>query len=150
MVDDTCTSLLRAGTVVGHDPSQGITIDVSVSVACEQCAKGRGCGMGLIARRQQQYVVLKPDCSPEHYQQRYPLGTSVTFTVSRADLTAIALLVYTMPLLFALILSGVAVWLGAVEWQSAAIFFGALMCGVIALKYGLRGRTEHFRPRLVS
>ncbi|UXZ55307.1 SoxR reducing system RseC family protein [Halomonas sp. 7T] len=146
----SCAGLLRTGTVVGYMPPQGIKVDVSVEKTCEECAKGRGCGMGLIARRQQQQIVLKPDCPPEQYQQRYPIGASVTFSVFKADLTAVALLVYTLPLLVALLLSGVAVWVEASEWQTAAIFFGTLMCSAVALKYSLHGRMERFRPRLVS
>lgn len=150
MTDSCCPDLLRTGTVVGYVPLQGITVDVSVMANCEQCAKGRGCGMGLMARRQQQQLVVKPSCPPEQYEQRYPLGTSVTFSVPKNDLTAVALLVYTLPLLVALILSGSAAWAGASEWQSAAIFFGALISCTVALKYGMSGRTERFRPRLVS
>lgn len=150
MSDLSCTGLLRTGTVVGYMPPQGIKVDVSVEKSCEECAKGRGCGMGLIARRQQHQIILKPDCPPEHYQQRYPIGAFVRFSVFKADLTAVALLVYTLPLLVALLLSGVAVWVGASEWQTAAVFFGALMCSAAALKYSLHGRMERFRPRLVS
>lgn len=150
MNTSSCKVLLRTGTVVGYVSNQGIKVDVSVLKNCEQCAKGRGCGMGLVARHQQQQLVLKPDCSSDHYERCYPLGASVTFSLIKTDLTAIALLIYTLPLLAALTLSGAAVSAGVSEWQSVAIFFGALMSVAFALKYSLRGRTERFRPRLVS
>lgn len=149
MKDSSCRSLIRTGTVIGH-VQDGISVDVSTMETCQQCAEGRGCGMGLVARRQRQCMVLKPDCRVDQYQIRYPLGSQVTFTVANHDLTSVALLVYALPLMFALLLSGGAAWLGVKEWFSAAIFFGALISGVVALRYRLRGRTERFRPRLVS
>lgn len=149
MSGSACASLLRSGTVIGHTP-QGITVDVSVMQACQQCAQGRGCGMGLVARRQHQRIVLKPPGLPEQYPADYPLGAQVTFTLSKDDVTLMALLVYALPLVLALSVSGGATWLGALEWQSAVIFFGVLLSGVSALKYLLRGRMERFRPRLVS
>lgn len=149
MSGSPCASLLRAGTVIGHT-SQGITVDVSVMQTCQQCAQGRGCGMGLVARRQHQRIVLKPAGLPGQYRTDYPLGAQVTFTLSRDDVTLMALLVYALPLVLALSVSGGATWLGALEWQSAVIFFGVLLSGVSVLKYLLRGRMERFRPRLVS
>ncbi|WP_249975459.1 SoxR reducing system RseC family protein [Vreelandella olivaria] len=149
MKDSSCRSLIRTGTVAGY-VQDGISVDVSTMETCRQCAEGRGCGLGLVARRQRQHIVLKPDCSSDQYQIRYPLGEPVTFMLAKNGLTSVALLVYALPLMFALLLSGGAAWLGVKEWFSAAIFFGALISSVVALRYRLRGRTERFRPRLVS
>lgn len=149
MNSSSCASLRRTGTVIGHVP-QGIAVNVSVMEGCPQCAQGRGCGMGVLARRQQQHIVLKPDCPPERYLSRYPIGSPVTFILPQSDVTLMALLVYTLPLLMALLFSGGAAWLGTAEWLSAALFFSILISGIGVLKYLLRGRMERFRPRLVS
>lgn len=145
-----CHSLLRNGVVTGYVRQRGIKVDVSLNTACEPCAAGRGCGMGLIARRQHQSIILMPDCSPEQYQQRYPLGARVTFRLAATQLTAITVLIYALPLMMALTMTGLAVWAGGAEWHSVIMFFGGLLSGVLALKYLLNRRVERFRPRLVS
>ena len=144
-----CASLLRTGIVVGYT-GDGLTVDVSLNAACQQCAEGRGCGMGLLARRQQQHITVYPKARVASGASAYPLGSQVTIALPKHDISYLALLVYALPLLAALLVSGGASLLGINEWLSVALFFSALICGVIVLKYLMRGRMERFRPRLVS
>jgi len=147
--ETACTSLLRTGSVVDYKGS-GLVVDVSLEAACEQCAAGRGCGMGLLARRQQQRITVFPSKMQSDDGAIYPLGTRVTIALPKHDMSLLALLVYALPLLAALLVAGFASLFVVSEWRIAALFFSALMCGVITLKYLMRGRMERFRPRLVS
>ncbi|WP_404374674.1 SoxR reducing system RseC family protein [Vreelandella aquamarina] len=145
----SCASLQRMGIVAGYLPN-GLIVDVSLKEACQQCAEGRGCGMGLLARRQRQRVVVYPPNDCAKLSIRYPLGSSVMLTLPKNDISLLALIIYALPLFIALFASGSGVLLGGNEWLCAGLFFGTLLCGMVALKYLIRGRMERFRPRLVS
>ncbi len=80
----------------------------------------------------------------------YPLNSDVTIALPKRQMNYLTLLIYVIPLLLALLVAGAASLLDAREWLSVALFFSALMCSVLALKYLLRERMERFRPRLVS
>lgn len=144
-----CTSLLRTGSVVDH-AGDGLVVDVSLKASCEQCAQGRGCGMGLLARRQQQRITVFPPKTQAGDASFYPLGARVTIALPKQDMSLLALLVYALPLLAALLVAGVSSLLTVSEWLVAALFFSTLIGGVITLRYLMRGRMERFRPRLVS
>lgn len=145
----SCTLLLRTGSVVGY-AGAGLVVDVSLKATCEQCAQGRGCGMGLLARRQQQRItVFTPKIQPGD-APAYPLGTRVTIALPKQEMSLLALIIYALPLLAALLAAGVLSLFTVSDWLIAALFFSTLLCGVITLKYLLRGRMERFRPRLVS
>lgn len=143
-----CNAIVRSGTVIDHSRA-GLVVDVSSNVACQQCAEGRGCGVGLLARRQP-HAVIDPGGLPSQYPSRYPIGSLVSFTVGKNDVNRLALLVYALPLLFAIIISGAASGMGRSDWFCAMLFFSTLISSVVILKYLLRGRVERFRPRLVS
>ena len=129
MSTTSCPSLLRTGTVVNYT-ERGLVVEISAQENCEQCAQGRGCGVGLL-------------------EQRYPLGHSVTISLPRASVTLLAFCVYALPLFIALLLAGVAPLVSAAVWFAPLMFFSALLIGAIGVKYLLRGRSERFRPRLV-
>ncbi|MGM0831547.1 SoxR reducing system RseC family protein [Halomonas qinghailakensis] len=143
-----CKAIVRSGTVIAHSTT-GLVVDVSSNVACQRCAEGRGCGVGLLARRQP-HTVIDPGGLPSHYANRYPLGSLVSFTVEKSDVSVLALLVYALPLLFSIIISGAAAGRGVSDWFCALLFFSTLIVSMVILKYLLRGRVERFRPRLVS
>ncbi|WAM47171.1 SoxR reducing system RseC family protein [Vreelandella venusta] len=143
-----CNAIVRSGTVIAHSGA-GLVIDASSSVACQQCAEGRGCGVGLLARRRPR-TVIDPGVLPSQYSNLYPIGSLVSFTVPKSDVNTLALLVYALPLVLALIITGAASGMGARDWVCAVLFFSTLISSVIILKYLLRGRMERFRPRLVS
>ncbi|RUR32508.1 Fis family transcriptional regulator [Vreelandella andesensis] len=127
----------------------GLVVDVSNNVACQQCAEGRGCGVGLLARRRP-HTVIDPGGLPSQFPDHYPIGSLISFTVAESDVNRLALLVYALPLLLAIIISGVASGMGGGDWFCAMLFFSTLIGSVVILKYLLRGRVERFRPRLVS
>ncbi|MGP9466225.1 SoxR reducing system RseC family protein [Halomonas sp. TP35] len=142
-------ALLRTGRVVGYTP-RGLLVDVSVKESCQQCAQGRGCGMGVLARQQRQRIEVKTSYASSQLCEHYPLGTSVTLTLGRSDITLLALLVYALPLLVALLLSGGVAALDGAVWWAPASFFMTLFVGCVILKKLISGRTERFRPQLVS
>ncbi|WP_232710891.1 MULTISPECIES: SoxR reducing system RseC family protein [unclassified Halomonas] len=145
----TCTSLYRTGRVVGY--AQGrLIVDVSVASECDACAKGRGCGMGLLARRQHPRVEVQADCLESQLAERYPVGSGVTLAVERQAVGYLALLVYAAPMLLALVVSGALALSVERQWVSVGAFFGTLMCALVALRFLMRGGMERFRPRLVS
>ncbi|WP_083005514.1 SoxR reducing system RseC family protein [Halomonas sp. GT] len=143
-----CNAIVRSGTVIAHSEA-GLVIDVTSNVACQKCAEGRGCGVGLLARRQP-HIVIVPGGLPSQYLSLYPIGSLVSFTVAKNDVNILAVLVYALPLLFAIIISGAASGGGANDWFCALLFFSTLIGSAIILKCLLRGRVERFRPRLVS
>ena len=141
--------LFRTGSVVGHTET-GVIVDVSLGNACQQCAEGRGCGMGLLARRQQQRITVLPSPSPLSHHAAYPLGSTVTIALPKHQVSHLTLFIYAVPLFLAMLAAGLASLLGGREWLCVMLFFGTLMCSVLTLKYLMRGRMERFRPRLVS
>ena len=149
MSDAGCGALLRVGKVAGYTDT-GLIVDVSLSGACQRCEEGRGCGMGLLARRQQQRIIVFASAPRPSLPAAYPLNSDVTIALPKRQMNYLTLLIYVIPLLLALLVAGAASLLDAREWLSVALFFSALMCSVLALKYLLRERMERFRPRLVS
>ena len=123
---------------------------MSVQQSCEQCAQGRGCGVGLLARRRNQRIAVAFPSYAHGREHSYPLGTNVTISLPRASITLLAFCVYALPLLGALLLSGWVSLLGSVLWLAPLTFFIALVGGAISVRYLLHGRRERFRPRLVS
>ncbi|PRY66045.1 RseC/MucC-like positive regulator of sigma(E) [Vreelandella songnenensis] len=144
-----CGALTRSGRVVGY-AARGLLVDVSVREACQQCAKGQGCGMGVLARRSHQRIEVAVPCAADQLAKRYPVGEHVTLTLERADITRLALLIYALPLLLALLLSGGVAALDMADWVAPVSFFVSLLAGMTGLRCLLSGRTERFRPRLVS
>lgn len=106
--------------------------------------------MGILARQQRQRIEVTSSHPVSLLGERYPLGTQVALSLERSDITLLALLIYALPLLMALLLSGCLAALSVTEWVVPASFFATLLIGVVGLKYLLSGRTERFRPRLVS
>ncbi|MCH4810301.1 SoxR reducing system RseC family protein [Vreelandella neptunia] len=149
MTPATCSPLLRTGSVVKHAP-QRLIVEISAQESCKQCAQGRGCGLGLLSPRRSQQVALELPGRTEAIEQAYPLGSLVTISLPSASVTLLAFFVYGLPLLLALLLSGLVSGVNTVIWLAPAVFFIALVGGVISVKYLLRGRRERFRPRLVS
>lgn len=152
-VPASCSSLFRTGTVVGHE-AQRLIVEMTAQESCEQCAQGRGCGLGLFAHRAHQRIAV---ALPESFQQGeqydpsgYPIGDRVTISLPSTSVTLLAFFIYGLPLLLALLLSGVASLVSPLNWLASVVFFVALVAGVVSVKYLLHGRRERFRPRLVS
>tara|TARA_R110002049_G_scaffold80386_3_gene204416 strand:- start:242 stop:736 length:495 start_codon:yes stop_codon:yes gene_type:complete len=145
----SCSHLLRAGTVVGFKP-QHLIVEISAQENCEQCAQGRGCGLGLLTRRRSQHIAVALPESARGVEQCYPLGKLVTISLPSASVTLLAFFVYGLPLLLALLLSGLAARVSDSIWLPPLIFFIALMGGALSINYLIRGRGERFRPRLVN
>ncbi|MBZ5486750.1 SoxR reducing system RseC family protein [Halomonas aquamarina] len=144
-----CDTLKRSGRVVGYT-ARGLLVDVSIREACQQCAKGQGCGMGVLARRSHQQIEVMVSCAVDQLAVRYPVGDRVALSLERADITLLAFLIYALPLLLALLISGGVAALDQVVWAAPVSFFVSLVAGLIGLRCLLSGRTERFRPRLVS
>ena len=144
-----CDAIQRVGYVVGYT-ADGLLVDVSIKEACQQCAQGRGCGMGVLARKSRQRVEVSTSYNSSQCRERYPLGSSVALALERSEITLLALLVYAFPLLLALLLSGGVTMLSVAPWLAPVSFFAVLLFGLIGLRLLLSGRTERFRPRLVS
>ena len=142
----SCPPLLRTGNIVSHTP-HGFVVEISAQESCEQCAQGRGCGLGLLSFRRSQRVAVT---LPNKLTQQYPIGSHVTISLPRASITILAFFVYALPLFAALLLSGLASLLSSAVWLAPLTFFVALVSGTISVKYLLRGQSERFRPRLVS
>ncbi|MDN6321372.1 MAG: SoxR reducing system RseC family protein [Halomonas sp.] len=148
------TPLMRMGTVIDYSPGgdspQHLIVEISAQQNCEQCAQGRGCGVGLLAPRRSQRIAVAPPANAHNVKQGYPLGTPVTISLPRASVTLLAFCIYALPLFVALVLSGLAAQVSATIWLAPLVFFIALGGGVLSVKYLMRGRGERFRPRLVS
>lgn len=149
MASAPCASLLRTGTVVDYAP-QGIVVEISAQQSCEPCAQGKGCGMGLLVRRQYQRITISLPSGLHRKEQRYPLGCQVTISLPRASVTRLAVYIYALPLLLALCLAGITSQVSELTWLAPLAFFISLLGGAQGIKYLLRERGERFRPRLVS
>jgi sigma-E factor negative regulatory protein RseC len=134
--------------VIAHS-ADGLVVDASPKAACQQCDEGRGCGVGLFVRRRQRMVITFNDPSFQN-KARYPIGSSVSFAITKSDVSLLALLVYALPLFLALGIAAIASSVWHSEWVAVALFFVALIASIALLKCLLRGRAERFRPRLVS
>lgn len=141
--------LLRTGTIVDYT-KQGIVVEISAQQGCEQCAKGRGCGVGLLTRQRIQRIAVAPPPKVHSPEQNYPLGSQVTISLPRASVTLLAFCVYGLPLLLALLLSGLVSFVSTQTWLAPLVFFIALGGCVLSIKCLMRGRGERFRPRLVN
>ncbi|EHJ91427.1 SoxR reducing system RseC family protein [Vreelandella boliviensis] len=141
--------LLRSGKVVDH-VQQGLIVEVSAQQGCEQCAQGRGCGVGLLARSRSQRIAVALPPKTHSAERNYPLGSQVTISLPRASVTLLAFFVYGLPLLLAILLSGTVSLVSNRIWLAPMVFFITLMVGALSIKYLMRGRGERFRPRLVN
>lgn len=141
--------LLRTGMITDHT-KQGVIVEVSAQEGCEQCALGRGCGVGLLARQRSQRIAITLPPQTSNAARHYPLGSQVTISLPRASVTLLAFCVYGLPLLLALLLSGMASVVGTTIWLAPLVFFIALVGGALSIKCLMRGRGERFRPRLVN
>ncbi|RBI69446.1 Fis family transcriptional regulator [Vreelandella sulfidaeris] len=149
MASAYCASLLRKGIIVDYAPRH-LIVEISSQENCEQCAQGRGCGVGLLARRRSQRIAVALPVKAHGIEECYPLGNQVTISLPRASVTLLAFFVYALPLMLALLLSGIASFVSSMIWLAPLIFFIALGGGALGVKCLLHGRRERFRPRLVS
>lgn len=143
------TPLFRTGTIIDY-AKQGVIVEVSAQEGCEQCAQGRGCGVGLLARERSQRIAIALPPKTNNAEQNYPLGSQVTISLPRASVTLLAFCIYGLPLLLALLLSGIVSLVSTTIWLSPLVFFIALVGGALSIKCLMRGRGERFRPRLVN
>ncbi|MBL1268906.1 MAG: SoxR reducing system RseC family protein [Halomonas sp.] len=143
------TPLLRTGTIVDHT-KQGVIVEVVAQEGCEQCAQGRGCGVGLLVRQRSQRIAIVLPSETDNVERNYPLGSQVTISLPRASVTLLAFGVYGLPLLLALLLSGMVSLASNTIWLAPLSFFIALMAAALSIKYLMRERGERFRPRLVN
>lgn len=149
VVSDSCAALLRTGSVVDYT-AHGLVVEISAQESCEQCAKGRGCGLGLLSRRRTQRVAITVPNKLAKVEQHYPIGSHVTISLPRTSITLLAFCIYALPLIAALLLSGLASLLSNAVWLAPLTFFVTLVSGAVSVKYLLRGQSERFRPSLVS
>lgn len=141
--------LLRTGTIIDY-AKQGIIVEFSAQDSCEQCAQGRGCGVGLLARQRSQRIAISLPRHTSHAERNYALGSQVTISLPRASVALLAFCVYGLPLVLALLLSGMATLVSTTIWLPPVSFFIALIGGALSIKCLMRGRGERFRPRLVN
>ena len=102
--------------------------------ACPRCAEGRGCGAGLIGRRNRAGVLSLP--VPPGLELRP--GQPVSLRLREQTLLGAALLVYGQPLAGAAIASGAA-WLAGFGDQAAVpAALAGLVAGIAAARQRLR------------
>jgi sigma-E factor negative regulatory protein RseC len=142
------TFIERKARVVGyHD--KGIIVVATASSGCTQCAKGQGCGLGLLSRpRSWQLEIDVPACWEGDPVP--PLNSEVTVAIEKTSVTRLTWLVYGFPLLAGLVVAGLGSVVSDSTWLAPGLFFGVLMCGMVGLKYALGQRAELFRPRLID
>ncbi|KPQ26097.1 SoxR reducing system RseC family protein [Halomonas sp. HL-93] len=138
----------RQGRVVGYH-AHGVIVEVAASPGCMQCAKGQGCGAGLLERRPAWQVSVDTRL-PRDNDDELALNSEVTLVMLKASMTRLAWLVYGLPLLMALAIAGLFGTLSDEMWLAPSLFFSVLISGMIGLKYALGRRAEHFRPRLAD
>ena len=143
------SSLLRTGTVVDY-ASQGVIVEIAVQQNCEQCSQGRGCGLGLLARQRSQRIAVAFPANAAKDEHLCPLGSQVTISLPRTSVTLLAFCVYGLPLLLALLLSGLIALVSTSFWLSPLSFFITLMVGALSINYLMHGSWERFRPHLVN
>lgn len=137
----------RRARVVGYHP-EGVVVEVAASSGCAQCAKGQGCGAGLMTRRSAWQLAV--DVPSRREDDAMPaLHSEVTLVMPQASVTKLTWLVYGLPLLLALAMAAIGS-LSAAAWLAPSLFFGVLISGMMGLKYALGQRAEHFRPRLAD
>ena len=89
MASAYCASLLREGIIVDYAPRH-LIVEISSQENCEQCAQGRGCGVGLLARRRSQRIAVALPVKAHGIEECYPLGNQVTISLPRASVTLLA------------------------------------------------------------
>lgn len=138
----------RRARVVGYHP-QGVVVEVAASPGCAQCAKGQGCGAGLLTRRSAWQLAV--DVPSSRKNDAMPaLHSEVTLVMPQTSVTQLTWLVYGFPLLMALAMAAVGSMTAAAAWLAPSLFFGVLISGMMGLKYVLGQRAENFRPRLAD
>ncbi|MCA1772540.1 MAG: SoxR reducing system RseC family protein [Halomonas sp.] len=137
----------RQGRVVGHY-GNGVVVEVTASPGCTQCAKGQGCGAGLLSRSRTWQ--LEVDVTPHDGYSLPPLNSEVTVAMQKASITQLTWLIYGLPLLTALVVAGMGSLASDNTWLAPGLFFGVLICGMVGLKYVLGQRAELFRPQLAG
>lgn len=137
----------RQGRVVGHH-DKGIVVEVVDASGCTQCAKGQGCGAGLLARPRSWQVDI--DTSPYYGASVPSLNSDVTLVMRKVSITWLTWLIYGLPLLVALVIAGVASTVSDATWLAPSLFFSVLISGMMGLKYALGQRAEFFRPQLAK
>jgi len=166
MTRDAYAETRRLATVVAHTP-KGLRVAVNRQAGCKRCEQGAGCGAGLLVQRKQWLIeiplplhlrappqprTLSTGNDIDSDPHAYPIGSEVIVSLPTASLSMLSLLVYTIPLLMALVLSGVVSMHDfpyLPSWSAPALFFVALITTLIALKYSLRNVMERYRPRLI-
>jgi sigma-E factor negative regulatory protein RseC len=133
--------------VVGYHP-KGVVVEVAASPGCAQCAKGQGCGAGLLTRRSAWQLAVDLPSRSEH-DAMPALRSEVTLVMPQASVTQLTWLIYGLPLLMALAMAAIGSMSSAV-WLAPSLFFGVLISGMMGLKYALGQRAENFRPRLAD
>lgn len=140
------TFIERQARVVGyHD--KGIVVEVTASSGCTQCAKGQGCGAGLLSRpRSWQLEIDVPPYSEGGPVP--PLNSEVTVAMPKASVTQLTWLIYGLPLLMGLVVAGIGSVVSDSTWLAPGLFFSVLMCGMVGLKYALGQRAEFLSPAI--
>jgi sigma-E factor negative regulatory protein RseC len=142
------TFIERQARVVGyHD--KGIVVEVTASSGCTQCAKGQGCGAGLLSRPRAWQLEIEVPTYPEG-DAVPPLNSEVTVAMPKASMTQLTGLIYGLPLLMGLVVAAIGSVVSDSTWLAPGLFFGVLMCGMVGLKYALGQRAEFFRPQLID
>ena len=112
--------------------------------ACERCARGEGCGGGIIGklafRRRPELELEVP------HTERYVVGQRVELSVPARRVMALAAVVYLVPLVGLLAGATVGHWL--IGTDVAAIVTGAM--GFVLTLRVLRGRIETLARRWLS
>lgn len=152
----TAGMVYRDATVVGYTQT-GLRVDVEPFTGCERCQKGGGCGAGL-ARRSRQWQVDVPvsrdrvkSLERSGLRVAFPLGSCVCISMPRRSLAYLALWVYALPLVAAILSVGVLSATGmASDWRAPTLFFVTLTVSIVALRFKNRRYGERFRPRLVN
>lgn len=142
------TFIERQARVVGYH-YKGIVVEVRSSAGCTQCAKGQGCGAGLLSRpRAWQLEIDLPSSS--RGEPLPPVDSEVTVAMQKASITQLTGLIYGLPLLMGLVVAAIGSVVSDSTWLAPGLFFGVLMCGMVGLKYVLGQRAEFFRPQLID
>ena len=79
---DACTHVASTGhpgEIVGHMPDGRVRVAVQGGSACDRCAAGRGCGLGL------HQAVSHIDCRIEACDRVLPVGTAVHVQVDETS-----------------------------------------------------------------
>jgi len=123
--------LSESGTVVAVD-SDGVWVETLKQSACMQCRARHGCGQKLLVTADSRYTCIKA-LYPSPRPVSFPLvGEWVSIGVEESALVRAALISYGFPLVFMLLLIGVATLvthheLALLAAAAAGLFFGGLI-----------------------